>query len=198
VPDPVEIICQLIADLRGKNGELNVRGLYKKVAKTKAKQLSKMHKLPFDEKKFKREAGVMPGIKLWGQKGYSPYEQMRTPSLTVIALEARPIKGSSNQSSTPRGSGSRCASCPTWIRRRRDDCSSRNSPRTRRTGSRSRPGSREGRCGGRRTPRDRRSRWRVGLWCLGLNHGRFGLCSRADTCAELRGRTAGICGSKHS
>jgi cysteinylglycine-S-conjugate dipeptidase len=98
VPDPVQVICQLIAGLRGKNGELSVPGLYKRVAKTKARQMARIRKLPFNEAKFKREAGMMRGMKLWGEKGYSPYEQMWTrPSLTVIALEARPIKGSSNQ-----------------------------------------------------------------------------------------------------
>jgi acetylornithine deacetylase/succinyl-diaminopimelate desuccinylase-like protein len=98
VPDPVQIICRLIADLQGKSGELNVPGLYKKVAKPSAKQLGRIRKLPFDAAKFKREAGMMPGMKLAGEKGYSAYEHMWTrPSLTVIALEARPIKGSSNQ-----------------------------------------------------------------------------------------------------
>jgi acetylornithine deacetylase/succinyl-diaminopimelate desuccinylase-like protein len=98
VPDPVQILCRLIADLQGKRGELNIPGLYKKVAKPKAKQLQRIRKLPFNEAKFKREAGMMPGMTLAGEKGYSVYEKLWTrPSLTVIALEARPILGSSNQ-----------------------------------------------------------------------------------------------------
>ena len=98
VPDPVQILCRLIADLQGRNGELNVPGLYRKVAKPKAKQLQRIRKLPFNEAKFKREAGMMPGMTLAGEKGYSVYEKLWTrPSLTVIALEARPILGSSNQ-----------------------------------------------------------------------------------------------------
>jgi acetylornithine deacetylase/succinyl-diaminopimelate desuccinylase-like protein len=41
---------------------------------------------------------MMPGMKLGGEKGFSVYEKLWTrPSLTVIALEARPIQGSSNQ-----------------------------------------------------------------------------------------------------
>jgi acetylornithine deacetylase/succinyl-diaminopimelate desuccinylase-like protein len=98
VPDPVQVLCRLIADLSGKNGELNIPGLYRKVAKPKAKQLQRIRKLPFNEAKFKREAGMMPGMALAGEKGYSVYEKLWTrPSLTVIALEARPIQGSSNQ-----------------------------------------------------------------------------------------------------
>jgi acetylornithine deacetylase/succinyl-diaminopimelate desuccinylase-like protein len=98
VPDPVQILCALIADLQRGNGELNIPGLYRKVAKTRARQLQRIRKLPFNEAKFKREAGMMPGMKLSGEKGFSVYEKLWTrPSLTVIAFEARPIQGSSNQ-----------------------------------------------------------------------------------------------------
>ena len=41
---------------------------------------------------------MMKGMKLAGERGYSVYEQLWTrPSLVVIAFDARPIKGSSNQ-----------------------------------------------------------------------------------------------------
>jgi len=98
VPDPVQIACGLIAGLSGKGGRLDVPGLYSQVAKTGKAQLARIRKLPFNEAKFKREAGLMKGMKLAGEKGFSVYEQLWTrPSLTVIAFEARPIKGSSNQ-----------------------------------------------------------------------------------------------------
>ncbi len=98
VPDPVQIICGLIAGLTGRKGELDVPGLYKQVAKTPAKQLSRIRKLPFKEAKFKREAGMMKGMTLAGERGFSVYEKLWTrPALTVIAFDARPIKGSSNQ-----------------------------------------------------------------------------------------------------
>jgi acetylornithine deacetylase/succinyl-diaminopimelate desuccinylase-like protein len=98
VPDPVQILCRLIASLRGKKGELDVPGLYKDVAKPSKKQMKRIRKLPFSEKKFKKEGALLQGVKLDGEKGYSVYEQLWTrPSLTVIALESHPILGSSNQ-----------------------------------------------------------------------------------------------------
>jgi acetylornithine deacetylase/succinyl-diaminopimelate desuccinylase-like protein len=98
VPDPVQVLCRLIADLTGKKGELNVPGLYEKVARPGAKQLTRIRKLPFNEAKWKREAGMMKGMALAGEKGFSVYEKLWTrPSLTVIAFEARAIQGSSNQ-----------------------------------------------------------------------------------------------------
>jgi acetylornithine deacetylase/succinyl-diaminopimelate desuccinylase-like protein len=98
VPDPVQILCAMIADLRKPNGALNVPGLYAKVARPRAKQLARIRTLPFSEAKFKKDAGMLPGVRLWGERQYSPLERQWTrPALTVIALEARPFLGSSNQ-----------------------------------------------------------------------------------------------------
>jgi len=98
VPDPVQILSAMIADLTNKDGSLNIPGLYKMVAKPGKKQLQRIRSLPFNEKKFKQEAGLMAGMTLAGEKGYSVYEKIWTrPSLTVIALEARLFQGSSNQ-----------------------------------------------------------------------------------------------------
>jgi acetylornithine deacetylase/succinyl-diaminopimelate desuccinylase-like protein len=98
VPDPVQVLADLVADLRNKDGSLNIPGLYKDVAKPGKKQLKRIRNLPFDEKKFKQEGGLLKGVKLWGEKGYSVYEQLWTrPSLTVIATESHEFAGSSNQ-----------------------------------------------------------------------------------------------------
>jgi acetylornithine deacetylase/succinyl-diaminopimelate desuccinylase-like protein len=98
VPDPVQVLSKLIADLRNKDGSLDIPKLYKDVAKPSKKQAARIRKLPFDEKKFKKEGGLVKGLELWGEKGYSVYEQLWTrPSLTVIAMESHPIQGSSNQ-----------------------------------------------------------------------------------------------------
>jgi acetylornithine deacetylase/succinyl-diaminopimelate desuccinylase-like protein len=98
VPDPVQILCRLIAGLQGDDGRLDIPGLYRDVARPKAKQLQRIRALPFDERKFKKEGGVVEGLELAGEKGFSTYEKLWTrPSLTVIAFEAHPIQGSSNQ-----------------------------------------------------------------------------------------------------
>jgi acetylornithine deacetylase/succinyl-diaminopimelate desuccinylase-like protein len=98
VPDPVQILCKLIAGLTKDDGSLDVPGLYAMVAKPSKKQLGRIRALPFSEAKFKKEASMMPGMKLTGEKGYSVYEKLWTrPSLTVIAFEARQFQGSSNQ-----------------------------------------------------------------------------------------------------
>ena len=98
VPDAVQILCRLIAGLTKDDGSLDVPGLYKKIARPSAKQLARVRALPFKEAKYKKEAGMLPGVRLGGEKRFSVYEQLwARPALTVIALEARPFLGSSNQ-----------------------------------------------------------------------------------------------------
>ena len=98
VPDPVQVLSRILADLTAADGKLNVPGLYNKVAKTGAKQLARIRKLPFREAQFKKEAGTLQGVRLAGEARYSVYERLWTrPSLTVIAMESHPFRGSSNQ-----------------------------------------------------------------------------------------------------
>ena len=98
VPDPVQILCRLIADLTAKDGSLNVPGLYRRVAKPSTAQRARLRRLPFQEAKFARAAGLLRGVKLAGERTYSVYERLWCrPSLTVIAFESHPIHGSSNQ-----------------------------------------------------------------------------------------------------
>ena len=98
VPDPVQILCRLIADLTAKDGSLNIPGLYRRVAKTTARRRARLRRLPFDAGKLAHQTGLLPGVKLTGEKGFSAYESIWTrPSLTVIAFESHPLLGSSNQ-----------------------------------------------------------------------------------------------------
>lgn len=98
VPDPVQILCKMIAGLTREDGSLDIPGLYKMVAKPSKQQLARIRALPFGEVKFKKEASMLKGMTLAGEKGYSVYEKLWTrPSLTIIAFEARQFQGSSNQ-----------------------------------------------------------------------------------------------------
>jgi acetylornithine deacetylase/succinyl-diaminopimelate desuccinylase-like protein len=98
VPDAVRTLARLVADLENADGSLNVPGLYRSVAKTGARQLRRIRSLPFDESKFRASAAMRSGTRFVGEKAYSVWERLWTrPSLTVIALEAHPLQGSSNQ-----------------------------------------------------------------------------------------------------
>jgi acetylornithine deacetylase/succinyl-diaminopimelate desuccinylase-like protein len=98
VPDAVRILMRLVASLQLEDGRLDVPGLYRSVATTGERQARRMRALPFEEARFRRSAAMKPGTRIVGEKAYSVWERLWTrPSLTVIALEAHPIRGSSNQ-----------------------------------------------------------------------------------------------------
>ena len=110
VPDPVRILCQMLDGLRGESGSIDVPGLYRRVAPpSPGRQISggkrpsqavlrRLRRLPFSEAAFRRGAGTLPGTRLERERGFSVYEQLWTrPSLTVIAIEAHPLKGAANQ-----------------------------------------------------------------------------------------------------
>jgi acetylornithine deacetylase/succinyl-diaminopimelate desuccinylase-like protein len=98
IPDPVQILSRLIADLSAPDGSLNIPGLYRRVEKTSPRRRARIRRLPFDETRYAKSSGLLRGVKLTGEKGFSVYERIWTrPSLTVIAFESHPILGSSNQ-----------------------------------------------------------------------------------------------------
>jgi acetylornithine deacetylase/succinyl-diaminopimelate desuccinylase-like protein len=97
-PDAVRILAELIAGLERKDGSLDVPGLYRDVAAVGATQKRRLRALPWDEVRFRASAAMRPGTELVGERRYSVWERLWTrPSLTVIALEARPIEGSADQ-----------------------------------------------------------------------------------------------------
>ena len=65
------------------DGPVKIPGLYDQVAKTTGKQAKRIRKLAFDEKQFKRDGGLVKGVRLAGEQKYSVYERLWTrPSLT--------------------------------------------------------------------------------------------------------------------
>ncbi len=97
-PDPVRILAGLIAGLEKKDGSLDVPGLYRDVAQTGAPQKRRLRALPWVDARFRASAAMEPGTQYVGERAYSVWERLWTrPALTVIALEAHPLAGSSNQ-----------------------------------------------------------------------------------------------------
>jgi cysteinylglycine-S-conjugate dipeptidase len=99
VPDPVQAMAKLLASLTDtETGRIAIPGIYDQVPEPSARERAALAALPFDEAKFKDDAGLLPGVPLAGERGYSVHEQLwLRPAITVIALEASPLRGSSNQ-----------------------------------------------------------------------------------------------------
>jgi acetylornithine deacetylase/succinyl-diaminopimelate desuccinylase-like protein len=97
VPDSVQVLCRLISGLTAADGSLRIPGLYRRVANG-ARERASLRKLPFREARFRRQAGLLDGVRLTREQGFSTFESIWTrPALSVIAFEAQAIQGSSNQ-----------------------------------------------------------------------------------------------------
>jgi len=98
IPDPVQAMAKILATLTDDKGRIAIDGIYDEVAPPTPTERAALARLPFDAAKFRSDAGLDPGVKIDGEHGFSVYEQLwLRPSVTVIALEASPLKGSSNQ-----------------------------------------------------------------------------------------------------
>jgi len=98
IPDPNMAMAKILSRLMDDHGRVTIPGIAEMVRKVPAKAKREMAALPFDEARFKKQAGVAPGVPLLGQRGATAYEQLWwKPSVTIVALESQALEGSSNQ-----------------------------------------------------------------------------------------------------
>ena len=72
VGNPINILCEMIASMKDKNGKITIPGFYKDVDIVSKKERAEMAKAPFSKKAYMKDLGV---TELKGEKGYSPTEQ---------------------------------------------------------------------------------------------------------------------------
>jgi acetylornithine deacetylase/succinyl-diaminopimelate desuccinylase-like protein len=72
VNNPALALCQLLAQLRDRNGRITVPGFYDDVRELSAGERRAMRRLPFNAKRYRQFLGVP---ELFGERGYSPDEQ---------------------------------------------------------------------------------------------------------------------------
>jgi acetylornithine deacetylase/succinyl-diaminopimelate desuccinylase-like protein len=98
VPDAATALAKLLSRLVDEEGEIAVPGLLDDVPPLGAAERAALEALPFDERAFRRDAGMLSGARLAGDRRYSVYERLwRRPALAVTALEAMPLAGAANQ-----------------------------------------------------------------------------------------------------
>ncbi|HEX4054055.1 MAG TPA: dipeptidase [Tepidisphaeraceae bacterium] len=73
VPNPINVLCELLATLHDRDGRVNIPGYYDKVIPPTAEERLMWAKLPFDEKQFAAEL-KLPGLS--GEVGYSALERL--------------------------------------------------------------------------------------------------------------------------
>lgn len=84
VPNPINVLCDMISALHNEKGEVNIPGFYDKVEELRQQDRDELNEAPFSEEEFKKEislSGVM------GEKGYNTRERMSIrPTLDVNGI----------------------------------------------------------------------------------------------------------------
>jgi acetylornithine deacetylase/succinyl-diaminopimelate desuccinylase-like protein len=84
VDNPAMALCQLLAQLRDKNGRIAVPGFYDDVEKLSAYERKEFKRIPMSEKAYQKFLGVP---QLFGEKGFTPFEQRAArPTIEINGL----------------------------------------------------------------------------------------------------------------
>ena len=84
VPNPITVLCEMMAKLHDKDGRVTIPGFYKDVRALTKEERRQLKALPFSEKGFQKTTGV-PG--LTGEKGYSTVERIWSrPTLEINGI----------------------------------------------------------------------------------------------------------------
>jgi acetylornithine deacetylase/succinyl-diaminopimelate desuccinylase-like protein len=84
VDNPAMALCQMLAQLRDKNGRIAIPGFYDDVKPLSAFERKQFKRLPFNERGYAKFLGVP---KLFGERGYTPIEQRSArPTLEINGL----------------------------------------------------------------------------------------------------------------
>jgi acetylornithine deacetylase/succinyl-diaminopimelate desuccinylase-like protein len=80
------------------DGKLAIDGVFDDVRALTADERTELDALPFDEAQFRKDVQLVEGATLTGDPKMPVWGRIfRQPAVAVIALEARPFEGSSNQ-----------------------------------------------------------------------------------------------------
>lgn len=102
VDNPAMALCQLLAQIRDKDGRVAIPGFYDDVQPLSDYERAQFARLPFTEEQYRQLLGVP---KLFGEKGYTPFEQR----------SARPTFEINGLTSGYQGEGSKTI-VPAWAR----------------------------------------------------------------------------------
>jgi acetylornithine deacetylase/succinyl-diaminopimelate desuccinylase-like protein len=73
VANPATVLAQLLSQMKDKSGKVKIAGFYDDVRELTAEERAEWKKLPFEEKKYRKELGA---AKLAGESGYTVLERV--------------------------------------------------------------------------------------------------------------------------
>lgn len=84
VPNPINVLCEMISKLHDENGKINIPGFYDDVDELSEQERAEMAKVPFDLEEYRKSIGIK---NIQGEAGYSTNERNSIrPTLDVNGI----------------------------------------------------------------------------------------------------------------
>ena len=89
VPDPVMALSKMLSNLVSEDGQIKINGVLEQVKPISPSEQQRLNQIPYDEKVFREQVGMVSGAKILKDSRINPISQIwRLPSLTVNAIQA--------------------------------------------------------------------------------------------------------------
>ncbi|MBI5883936.1 MAG: M20/M25/M40 family metallo-hydrolase [Elusimicrobia bacterium] len=96
MPDPVQALSKMIASLTGPDGRMAIPGIYDRVRIPSMTERRSLESLPYDEKTFRLQSGLLPKSRLLGNGKHIFGKIWFEPALSVNAIQASSRKDCAN------------------------------------------------------------------------------------------------------
>lgn len=96
IPDPVVALSKILADMIDENGDIAIPEIKKLIPPVPESVEAALKTLPFDEKLFREQSGMVKGAQLFNNKPSALARLWFTPSLSVNAIQASSRKQAGN------------------------------------------------------------------------------------------------------
>ncbi|MCR5887653.1 dipeptidase [Hymenobacter sp. J193] len=84
VPNPINILCKMIASLHDENNDITIPGFYDNVAVLSAEERAELNRVPHSDDEFKQSIGLKD---IYGEEGYTTVERIGIrPTLDVNGI----------------------------------------------------------------------------------------------------------------
>lgn len=96
--DALSTLNRILARLFTPDGQIAIPHIYEDILPLSEKEQMNLQALPFDEERFRKELGSVPGLVLGGDSRYSVYERIwMQPAISILGLDAPKVRETSNQ-----------------------------------------------------------------------------------------------------
>ncbi len=88
IPDPAMALSKILSSLVDENGAIAIESIRSKIPKLTEEERREYEALPFNEKLFREQSGILPGSKMLNGSLNPNVQIWRQPSLTVNAIQS--------------------------------------------------------------------------------------------------------------